>query len=415
MTSIFRTGIRLGAMALTCLLVHAGAEAQQPQAQSALADADRMAALHMAAMQARALGRPDVAEEILTDILDARPNAAQGRLDLGVAQAEQGRCREARRTFEFGRDLTNLPSFDRAADAAMADLCPGLAPWESDFALELIYDTNINGGARKREFTIDGVRYRLNDSAMAEAGIGGRLFAGVAYNARVTPSFYVVPGVDISAQDVSGSDYDHATLGTSLALRYLGDTIDISAGPRLGFSRDRDGERSRSVGAEASADITLSRRAGLRTNLRFTQIDDPEIDANDRTRTQFRISYIRALTWRDASLELTARVSDTNYDNDLQDLRAYGISTTLSGSLTRQIGLSGRLGYTELRGRARNPFFGQTRHDRIASASLDAAFSQLETALGRPYLGITYKVSESNFPTESFSGVSLNVGITRSF
>ena len=160
------------------------------------------------ALHARMSYQPERAEAILQRLVAARPNVPQLRFDLAVSQAEQGRCAQASRTFSRGEDLAQTPSFARAAEIAMADLCPRLAPWESSLAIDLGYDTNVNGGADKQTIMVNGNEVTLSDDAMAQGAFGVTATGQVAYNHKISQTSYIVPSIAATYKDYEGDDYE---------------------------------------------------------------------------------------------------------------------------------------------------------------------------------------------------------------
>jgi hypothetical protein len=367
------------------------------------------------AYDARMRNRPDVTEAILIRLVQERPNAARIRFDLGVAHAEQGNCAEASRSFARGAELAQTPTFARATQDAMADLCPRLAPFEASLNFALKYDSNINSGTSTNQIEVGGFPVTLSDDAVAQSSVGYAMSGEVAYNHKVSQTIYVVPSLSGSLQDVSGSDYDTLTLSPGVALRYRGDRFDGRFGPKLHYTFDTDSLSQKGWGFQGSASYTINARSGLYFDAGLLNVEDQNNALRDYALTTVGIRYIRALETQDMVLRLGLNWSDKDYEDDLQDISALTAEVGLSGSLTDQIGFDVSLNHTQADGSVQHPFFGVVRSDAITTISVNTSFARFESVLGRPYIGVSYSTSESSFDSKDYEKTSLNIGFTRRF
>ena len=340
-----------------------------------------------AAIDARMAFEPERAEAILEELVAARPNAPQLRFDLAVSQAEQGQCAKAARTFSRGEDLAQTPSFARAAEVAMADLCPRLAPWESSLGFTLGYDSNINGGATTRDIMVGGVPVRLSDDAMAQGAWGYTLSGGL----------------------------DRLSLTTGVAFRHRGDAVDWRIGPSFKWSFDHEGLLDSGPGIAGRLSWEITPKSGLYANASAYWIENERNPLNSYDEIGLGATYVRALDRRNMVARAGVSVLLRDYENDLQDLDSYTAEIGLSGSLTEQIGFDLALSHTVNEGRAVHPFFGERRSDDVTTLSAQASFAQLEGWYGRPYLGVRHTISESSFDSKDFERSSIVFGLTRSF
>lgn len=130
----------------------------------------------------------------------AASKRAQLRLDLGVAQAEQGRSAAAARTFARGRRMARAPSFARSVrwpwpTSARASLRSGVA--------ELPAEPGHECRCRRRQRPVQPVRgpVTLLEDAEAQSSPGYRIGGSPAYNHQILPAMYVVPSVALRFTD----------------------------------------------------------------------------------------------------------------------------------------------------------------------------------------------------------------------
>ena len=367
------------------------------------------------AIHARMSYQPERAEAILQRLVAARPNVPQLRFDLAVSQAEQGRCAQASRTFSRGEDLAQTPSFARAAEVAMADLCPRLAPWESSLTFDIGYDSNVNGGAEQQTIMVNGSQFTLSDDAMAQGAFGVTATGQVAYNHKLSQTSYVVPSIAATYKDFEGDDYDQLDATIGLSYRHRGDVLDWRVGPAYRLSFNHDGLMEQGRGLVARATWTISPKAGLYLNASYFDVDHEENDLNDRDELSFGATYVRALDVRDMVARVGLSYSDHDYRNDLQDLSSITAHVGLSGSITPQIGFDLALSHTINEGSTAHPFFGVIREDNITKLSASASFASFEGWYGRPYIGISHTISESTYDMKDYDRTGVTFGFTRRF
>jgi len=370
---------------------------------------------YRAAMDARMGYQPKRAEMILEQLVEARPNAPQLRFDLAVSQAEQGDCVRAARTFARGEELAQTPSFARAAEIAMADLCPRLAPWETSLAFSLGYDSNINSGAMERNITVGGAPVRLSDDAMAQGAWGYSMSASVAYNHQISQTSYLVPNATLSFSDYAGSEFDRLGMTTGLAFRHRGDAVDWKIGPAYKLTFDWDGLLDSGPGVVGRLAWEISPQSGLYVNASAFWLENERNPLNDLNETALSATYVHALGYRNMVARAGASMVLRDYENDLQDLDSYTAEIGLSGSATKQIAFDLSLSHTLNKGRVVHPFFGERRVDNVTALSAQVSFAQFEGWFGRPYLGVRHTISRSSFDTKDFERSSILFGVTRSF
>lgn len=384
-------------------------------ANSAMMTDEAIQSAYRSALIARVTHRPQEAEAILEDLVRARPNAPQLRFDLGVAQAEQGRCAAAARTFGRGNELARTPSFTRAVEAAMTDLCPQLAPVEASMSFALRYDTNANGGAGSERFVMWGLPMTLSPEAVAQKRAGYTLGGSLAYNYKISQTIYLVPSIAMSLSDYEGKDLDTLTLSPGLALRYRGDILDMRAGPSAFYSFNHDGEMQVGSGISARASLAIDMRTGIYLDAAWYDVNDRRNALRDHERLNFGAELVRAFQPRNMVGRVRLSYADWDYTDDLQDLSTVTASIGVSGSLTDTVGFDLALSHSWSEGKIAHPFFGTVRKDEVTTISSSLSFARLEGWWGRPYLGISHTISESSFVIKDYDRTVLNFGLTRRF
>eukprot|EP00919_Chromeraceae_sp_WS-2016_P043180 GHVR01103180.1.p1 GENE.GHVR01103180.1~~GHVR01103180.1.p1 ORF type:complete len:403 (-),score=38.82 GHVR01103180.1:43-1251(-) len=379
-----------------------------------LSDAD-VQSNYERALTARLTYQPEYAEAILVKLVEARPNAPQLRFDLGVSQAEQGRCAQAARTFARGEDLAKTPTFTRAAEVAMDDLCPNLAPWDTSAGVSFGYDSNVNGGSGSRYINIGGIPMRLNDEAMAQGAYGYTLNGSVSYNHKISQTGYVVPSVSLIVKDYEGSEFDRAYVSAGLSYRFRGDQVDWRVGPSLKWSFDSDGLTEVGQGIAASLAWEMSKTSGLYVNASAHDFKDKSGYEEDHTDFTFGTTYVRSLNSRNMVFRAGLSLAKTDYDQSLNDLDTLALEFGLSGSLTSQIGFDVYINHAIHEGSIVHPFFGEVREDDITTVGANFSFAKFEGWYGRPYVGVQHAISESSFDTKDYDKTSITFGLTRKF
>jgi hypothetical protein len=363
---------------------------------------------------ARGANRPDIAEKILRKLVEQRPNAGQLRFDLGVSLAEQGRCAAAMRAFDIGKRLTRTPSFDRAVDVAMDDLCPGLAPYEVSLGFNLAYDTNANSGAADENIIVGGVPLTLSGDAVAKEAVGYQISGNFAYNYRITPVSYIVPSIGVGITDYQGRDLDSYALTAGLSYRYKGDKIDWRVGPMVALNYDHAGLASVGTGAVGRASVILGPRTGLYFNASYLEVVDEDNDLQDYNQVSTGVTLVHNPAGTKYNLRAGLNYTDRDYADDFSDITSTRFEVGVSGSLTDTIGFDVALSHSRNDGGTPHYAFGE-RHDRLNSLSARASFANLEGWYGRPYVGVSHTISSSTWETKDYDKTRLLVGLTRSF
>jgi hypothetical protein len=363
---------------------------------------------------ARGAKRPDIAESILRQLIEERPNAGQLRFDLGVALAEQGRCAAAARAFNNGKRLIHTPSFDRAVDVAMDDLCPAIAPFDINLGFNFVYDTNANGGAGDSTIDVDGVPLLLSGDAVAKEAYGYQFSGSFAYNARVSATNYIVPSMGFAITDYQGSNLDSYSLTPGLAFRHKGDRIDWRAGPLAVLTYDQDHLDSSGVGVSARASVVLGPRTGLYLNASYLDISDKDNSLQDYTQSSVSATVVHNPTDTKINLRAGVTYTDRDYEDDYSDISSLRLSLGVSGSLTNSIGYDLSYSHAKSEGSTTHYILGD-REDNVDTISARVSFADYEGWYGRPYLGVSHSVSDSTWGTKTYDRTRVLVGFTRSF
>lgn len=366
------------------------------------------------AIAARGAGRPDLSEQILRKLIALRPNAVQLRFDLAVALGEQGRCASAARAFETAASLSASPTIRATADAAMADICPGLAPVDFNVEFTVIYDSNANAGADSSSVTVGGVPITLSDDAVATGALGYTLGAHVAYNWQIAPRSYITPAISFSLTDYEGSRFDTLVLSPSISYRHRGDRIDWRVGPFVVQTVDGHGPVSQGAGISSQADIALSSHSGLHLDASILSVNDERNRLRDYRQSNISVVYRKASKSRRQTYRVFASLTDLDYRDDFQSLRSAQIGVGLSGVISSRIGYDIALSHRENRSRLDHYLFG-ARADHITNIEAKLSLPKLEGWYGRPYVGLGHTASRSSWETKTYDRNRVLFGFTRSF
>lgn len=363
---------------------------------------------------ARGARRPDIAETILRELIEARPNAGQLRFDLAVSLAEQGQCAAASRAFDIGRRLARTPSFDQAVDAAMDELCPRLAPFEVSLGLNVAYDTNANGGAGESNIIVDGVPLLLSSGAVAQEAYGYQLSGSVAYNIRLSQTSYIVPTLGFAIADNQGRELDSYSLTPGVAYRHRGDRIDWRIGPMAVYNFDHEGLTATGIGLAGRASAVLGPRTGLYFDASYLEISDSRNELRDYNQSSVSLTFVHNPVGTQLSLRAGLSYTDRDYRDDFSDIASVRLSLGISGSLTTHVGYD--ISYTRALSEGGTPhfMFGH-RRDVVDTVALRLSFAQFEGWYGRPYLGLSHSISDSTWGTKTYDRTRLLIGFTRSF
>jgi len=366
------------------------------------------------ALAARGAGRPDIAESILRNLLSENPNAAQVRFDLGVALAEQKRCAAASRTFDAGARQTNTPDYQRAVQAAMEDLCPGLAPFEFSLGFNLVLDSNANGGAGDSSISIGGIPIALSSEAVAQSVSGYQATAEIAYNHKIGATSYIVPSLGIAVSDYEGGSLDSYAINTGLSFRYQGDRIDWRVGPTAIFGFDAEGLATTGGGISGRGSMALGPRTGLHFGASHIKISDQRNDLRDYAQSALNGTIVHRLENAPTAIRIGLEFTDRDYRDDFQDIRSFQMVLGVSGALSKQIGYDLSYNHRSSRGSVPHFLFGD-RRDKVDTLSASVSFSNLEGWYGRPYVGISHSISNSTWESKTYDRTRVLVGFTRRF
>lgn len=379
------------------------------------ASEDEIQNAYETSLAARGARRPDIAEQILRDLIDLRPSAPQLRFDLGVVLAEQGRCVAAARAFDAGASIAGTPSFNRERERAMADLCPGLAPFEISGSFSFVYDSNGTNGANDATFNLGGIPFTLDGTSVAREIYGYQASGQAAYNFKINDTSYLVPSVGIAIADYSLDALDSVTASAGVSYRHLGDRIDWRIGPQVMATYENGTHASTGRGLSALAAITMSRRSGLFLSASFLDLKNQANPLLDYQQAAASVEYVRQFSSPKIRLNARLSVLSQDYQDDFQDIDSINASIGVSGTIAPRVGYNLSLGHRLSLGRTENYLFGTKRRDHVTMASAQVSFARFERWYGRPYIGVSHTVSNSNWPTKDFDRTRILIGVTRSF
>lgn len=376
---------------------------------------DEIQRAYETSLAARGARRPDVAEKILRKLIALRPSAPQLRFDLGVVLAEQGRCVAASRAFDDAASIAGTPNFNRERDRAMADLCPGLAPFEVTGSFAFVYDSNGTNGANDATFSLGGIPFTLDENAVSQEIFGYQASGQAAYNFRISDTSYLVPSVGVAIADYSLDTLDSVTASVGISYRHLGDRIDWRVGPQMMWTHENGVHTSTGTGVSALASIVLSGRSGLFLSASFLDLENETNPLLSYRQAAASVEYVRQLKAPRVRLNARLSILSQDYQDDFQDIDSINASLGVSGTLAPRIGYNMSLAHRLSLGRTESFLFGTKRRDHVTTASAQVSFARFEGWYGRPYIGASYTISDSNWPTKDFDRTRILFGLTRSF
>lgn len=356
---------------------------------------------------------PQAALTQAQSLVTLAPRNAAYRFELGVIEAELGDCRGAWGHFENATTLLPVESVRRARDAAMQDLCPRLAPWEGTFNLGFVADENYNNMTTQETIDIGGLPFTLSEDSRAQERYGIDISGSIAYNHQIGTGHYIVPHLSGRLLLLNHAEDSRATLTPTLYYRNQNDRLDWRVGPSASFTFSQDGKEVQSFGIQGDLAYSLSPRSTIRLTGSAWDVDARN-DREDGENYTLGLEYIRALENGNVlSLGLNGTQKNRELDQDTQSI--IGASIAYRGALTQSIGFNLEAGISRLNADGPNPFFGTTREDTVATLTGAVSFSQFETVLGRPYIGVTYTNSSSNIVLHDYDKTTLRIGISRQF
>ncbi|MBR9764331.1 MAG: DUF560 domain-containing protein [Rhodobacteraceae bacterium] len=362
----------------------------------------------------RESGRPELALEVLQELVSRRPDVARFRLELAETLSALGQRDRAAYQYEqaLGGDLS-AEQRSRAEDETARLARP--TPWSGSFGIALV--PSSNPGRKTQEETLD-------------LGFGQAVLSA---ESRARPA----TGMTVQAR----AAYAHAfsdRLQGQLGLRFEGTYYDDSADSdrtgvveaRLIAAPRRDmilsttlSYQHRSLGGAAYSEgpglgLHLLTRAGPRgrigAGLSLTDLSHARAPGADGLRSVVSLSYDHAasssLTLR-ASLRhervaaRSAEVAATTWEAGLGASYAFRGGLILDGDLWLR--RSGRDGPHRL--------FGIVQQDRRQTLSLRLRHSEISWAGFAPYLELTGERQTSNIPVYGYTARDLTLGLTRRF
>jgi hypothetical protein len=338
-------------------------------------------------------------------------NAAY-RFELGVIQAEQGDCGAAWRTFRASVALQDTETVRRARDAAMADLCPTLAPWEGNLGVRLILDPNYNNAPDTDTITIQGLPFVLSPEAQPQQRTGLQVQGGLAYNYLLQPGQYIVADALGSVTLLTDTEDNAATLDLGLSWRTQSGTLDWRIGPRLGFQWEQDAELVTRPGVGGELSWMANPRTSLTTTATLRWPDgDPGNSGQD---AGLSLSILHLL---DNGNRLQVDLLAGAYDRDLdwESYQAFSLTVSLAGQLSPAYGYDLFASLGQRSHQTPHPLFLETRRDHTYTIGGAVSFAALETPLGRPYLGLQYTATSSTIDFYTYNKPMLLAGFSRQF
>lgn len=361
---------------------------------------------------ARRAGQIEESINLLGALSEQVPESAPILLELGIAHAELRQCRSAAAAFDAA--LRADPGLGGVTSQVFGATCPSPTPWETSYNFSLQAGENINNGAVDSQVIIGGLPFTLSDDLVAQAGVAATISGSISRNVPVGPNDVLAPFVSLSLTDSSVEmlDAQRVTAGVNWLRR--DDRYFTQFGGFTYREFDADGFEAEGVGLNGRMSYRLS---GNRL-LQFSA----SVSSEDHRETRLDAGFYQASAtylWPNpsGSMRFSSGLSWqlADYRDDTEDLTTVSLFGSATGTLGEAIGwqLGFALGSNE--GATNDPLFGVIREDEFASVTALVSFSQLETVLGQPYLGLEHRIVRSNIPTDEYERTSLRAGFTRSF
>lgn len=361
----------------------------------------------------RLSGRPDLANSLLQDLVEKSPRNTAYRYELGVTEAEMGKCATASRHFKQAEILSPSQRVSQAVDAAMIDLCPRLAKWDFQGGLTIIADDNYNNSTQSEFVDIFGARFDLSPDARAQKRTGVSLHGYAGYNQPIGDNAYIVPSLGVRTVFLDEQEDNRYHITPGIALRLRGDRSNFSIGPFSTFEYDNEGKRSRSTGVSTSYSRDLSASSSMSFNASYARVSH-EVESENGDNISLSASYSKALDQNRLITLVVAHAQD-NKQLDYRSLENTRISGFLSGEVSQGIGYEIGASLGRISAQGQDPFFMRQRQDNYAEVSAGISFAKYETFVGRPSLSVIHTISSSNIELHDYTKTRINFGFERRF
>jgi len=345
-------------------------------------------------------------------LVDERPRNAGYRFELGVIEAELGRCREAWRQFNIAVDSTEIEAIAGERDRAMADLCPDFSLFEKWFSMRIISDPNYFNAPEGRFVEIFGLPFELDDDALPRKRRGVALALGVSRLPRRASD--LVPSLAVKATLLDESEDNSWSLRPGIAWRRTRHRVETEIGTSILLAFGDDGIESRIPGIAGRLTLRPSERDAwhLDGSVDFVNSIDDSGDGRD---------IHAGWTWRRAMANGDVLTLHSSYGRQNREFRSDSFhigsaGLSWSGSIGNGVGYRLHGALTINRARHRHPVFGRVRRDHIRTIGVDARLAGLEIpGIGIPEISVTRIVSDSTLSLHRYRKNGVSAGFSLEF
>lgn len=378
------------------------------------AEAERVEARFLAALQAIDAGAYQDAIDLLDTILEDHPDLLRVRLELARALFLKG-GEDIRAQFQFERVLGgDLPETVRLNIGRFLSAIRARRSWSLTAGLALVPDSNINSGPSSREVTIGGLPFQLSDQATEQSGLGLQFSLGGSYRLPLAERWRLQLGGLLFHKAYDQSRFNDSLAQWSIGPRHLFERGEIGLA-FVGYHRlYGDDPYALATGLRLDGNYLLTDRLRFEAGLQYRDVDYHKADDLDGGTLDLDITFRQALTPTLLAYG-TGLYSRTDARRDSQDSESRGLALGAYADFGAGIslGLSVRFTVTEYEGL--QPLFGRERQDTEWQESLVFLHRGVKILGATPNLRYTRVDHDSTISAYAYPRNLFEIGLTREF
>lgn len=362
----------------------------------------------------RVQGNPQAALQQAAIALEDNPEHVGYRFEGGVALAEMGRCRDARRVFADIKQRAPYAHVLESVNAASSSLCPTRANvWERSLSGRFIADGNYNNATSANSIFLGPFEFALDSNARAQERYGVELYGHIGKQIGLTQTLAVVPFIGAGAAIVNDRDDTRLRFSPGVALDWATPTAQWRVGPVVRFEYSPNGYISHTAAIDGRGTLALGPRTGIDWSASIGQATHKN-ELDDGVRARAEIGVVRLFEGNQRvrlsmSHGLTERSPTFRTERETRAQISYG------KRLNKNFAVEAFASVSKLKADDVHPFFQVKRDDTIKTIGLAVSLHQWETKWGTPVIGVSHTRATSPIVLHDYAKNAIFLNFSRSF
>ncbi len=359
----------------------------------------------------------------LERLVARHPDLTRIRLELARAYYHLGRDGAARRSFEAARAGGLAAPEGRAVEAFLNQI-EARRTSESFLTFALQPETNAARRTAAGVIDIGGLPFVLSPGARAKADTALRVQFGHLALPRLGPGLRARLGVQGDLRLFEDTQLNDVTLRFEAGLeKLLAPQTPVSAGVLMDLRFLGNAPYSTALGGYLAYATTVGAKAGtgaeagfgrVQARLEVMDLNHDTQPFSDGLRSTLGLGYRHAVS---ASFVLTADASLSRMSARAasESGTTIGVGFGFDKAFSGGLGLSGRIGLSQMQRDAPSGLFAAARQDRQVSLGLTVTHRAIDLGGFSPVLGLTAERRTSNIALYDYTNYGVSVGLTRRF